>query len=233
MDKNFLIEQAATLGISLTQDQCTAFEMYCTELIAWNSHTNLTAIREPKEIVTKHFLDSLTVLQALPATALRIIDIGSGAGFPGIPLKIMRPDITLTLVDSVGKKVAFLEHIISKLNLTYTTALHTRAEDIGHDTQYREQFDVALGRAVATLNILAEFTLPFVRVGGIVVAQKKHDEPIDAALEAITKLGGECTNTIHISHPDLPARNLIIISKKTPTPALYPRRAGLPNKKPL
>lgn len=209
-------------------------DIYLKELLAWNEAVNITAITDPEQIKLKHFEDSLTVLEALPSTAKKIIDIGTGAGFPGLMLKIAQPELEITLVDSVQKKVAFLDHMIEVLSLKGVTALAARAETLAHDPAYREQYDVAVGRAVAALPIFAEYTLPFVKVGGIVIAQKQlPSEPIDESAQALAELGGKFIKTIPITKPGLTDRQLIIIEKSASTPERYPRRPGVPTKRPL
>lgn len=218
----------------LSQQQLDQLEVLFQELIAWNEHTNITAITNKEEVVVKHFTDALTLLDIIPPGAKNIIDIGSGAGFPGIPLKIARPDMAITLVEAVGKKVEFSNHVISKLNLKNIEAVQARAEELGHDKKYREQFDVAVARAVASLPIVLEYSLPFVKVGGIFIAQKsKGDEEINQSGKALAALGGKIIKTIPINVTGLEDRQLIIVEKQTPTPQDYPRRTGVPHKKPL
>lgn len=232
-------------NLTLTQAQLNAFQSYSDELIAWNQRTNLTRIIEPEEIAVKHFLDSLSVYQALSnllasedahSLTVSIVDVGSGAGFPGLPLKIVLPDIQLTLLESTAKKTAFLQHIVETLHLTGVTVLTTRAEEAGHQATHREQYDVAVARAVAALSILAEYTLPLVRVGGTVIAQKgSHpSEEVEAATNALATLGGEVSQVLPVKIPGLEeVRHLIVIQKIGPAPPQYPRRPGMPAKRPL
>lgn len=213
------------------------FELYKKELLLWNKRINLTSITDEKEVEVKHFLDSLSIAQAVDLTnPLRVIDIGTGAGFPGIPIKIVFPNIKLTLLESVQKKVNFLEHIIKILDLKEVEALWGRAEDFGQKKEYREAFDVSVSRAVAELRILAEYCLPFVRIGGLFVAQKeeKVEEELDSAQKAISTLGGKLKEVIKVKLPlSEITHSLVVIEKVSKTPEKYPRRAGMPKKKPL
>lgn len=229
---------AQHFNLWLTEAQLSAFERYSQELIAWNARVNLTRIVEPAEIVVKHFLDSLSVYQVLRelSPALSLIDVGSGAGFPGLPLKIALPQLRLTLLESTAKKTAFLQHIIQVLNLTGVTVLTARAEEAGRRRDQRRRYDVAVARAVAPLPVLAEYTLPLVKVGGLVVVQKgQHPaEEIKEAANALGILGGKVGQILPVTVPGLDAeRHLVVIQKNRPTPPQYPRRPGLPAKKPI
>lgn len=233
-----LLHSAQQFNFTLTQTQLNAFEQYSQELIAWNQRVNLTRIVEPEEIVVKHFLDSLSVCQALPdlSPGLSVVDVGSGAGFPGLPLKIVLPDIRLTLLESTRKKTAFLQHIIHILNLTNVTVLTARAEEAGQQSAHREQYDVAVARAVSGLPTLAEYSLPLVKVGGMIIIQKgQHPaEEVKAATSALEILGGKLHEILPVTVPGLNAeRHLLVISKDKSTPKQYPRRPGLPAKKPI
>jgi 16S rRNA (guanine527-N7)-methyltransferase len=229
---------AQQFNLPLTEAQLTAFERYSQELIEWNQRVNLTGITEPHEIVVKHFLDSLSVYQALPQSPvdLSLIDVGSGAGFPGLPLKIVRPALRLTLLEATAKKTAFLQHLIRVLNLTGVTILTARAEEAGRQPKQREQYDVAVARAVAPLPVLAEYMLPLVKKGGTVIVQKGQDpaDEIKAAANALGILGGKVVQTLPVAVPGLAAeRHLVVIRKNKVTPLQYPRRAGVPAKKPI
>lgn len=204
------------------------FDEYLNELIEWNKKFNLTAITDPAEIRRKHFHDSLTILKILPLSCEKVIDVGAGAGFPGLPLKIACPDIKLTLLEATKKKVEFLDHIIKTLKLKDTEAVWARAEDYARE--HREIFDLAVARAVADLRVLAELCLPLVRVGGLFVTWKEEeiDAEVAAAQKAIGLLGGRLREI-----KKLPRRSLVIIAKATPAPPAYPRRAGLAKKRPL
>ena len=224
------------LLMGLTPAQVTAFDRYQALLLEWNQKFNLTAITDPGEMQLKHFYDSLTCLRAIPPEAKSLIDIGCGAGLPGIPLKIMLPGLKLVLADSVGKKVEFCRVAAQELGLTDVTALHARAEDLGQDKNHREQYDWAVARAVAPLPVLAEYLLPLVRVGGSMLAQKGSSaaDELDQANMAIRTLGG---GQVKVDAFELPIthdqRALIQIVKEKNTPAQYPRKAGTPSKKPL
>jgi len=233
---DFLSNGAREFGIELSPVQQGAFQAYLRELVAWNARFNLTTITEPDQVVVKHFLDSLSVAPVLrqPAPAT-LIDIGSGAGFPGLPLKIALPALHVTLLDSTGKKVQFLKHLITELNLSGATALHARAEELAHNPAYREKYDVAVARAVADLATLLEYALPFVRIGGVFVAQKGVDvtQELEHAVPALRQLGGRLREVAAVHLPGLEPRHLIVVEKIAQTPARYPRAAGAPRKKPL
>jgi 16S rRNA (guanine527-N7)-methyltransferase len=224
------------MKLDLTPTQAAAFERYQALLLEWNQKFNLTAITDPGEMQLKHFYDSLTCLRAIPPDAKSLIDIGCGAGLPGIPLKIMLPGLKLVLVDSVGKKVEFCRIAAQELGLTDVTALHARAEDLGQDKAHREQYDWAVARAVAPLPVLAEYLLPLVRVGGSMLAQKGSSaaDELEQANKAIRILGGGQakldTFELPVTHDQ---RALIQVVKEKNTPAQYPRKAGTPSKKPL
>lgn len=235
-----LIAGAKNLGLHLTARQLEQFQSYYQELVDWNRRMNLTAITDYEEVQLKHFLDSLTVTLALKqpisSKSLRLIDIGTGAGIPGIPLKILLPDIKLALLDSTAKKAAFLHHVKQKLELDDVEIVVGRAEEVAHDTQYRERFDVVLSRAVAPLPTLVELTLPFCTVSGSFIAQKKGaiNQEISQAAKAISLLGGNLREVKRINLPEFTdGRQLIIIDKLSLTPELYPRHPGIPAKRPL
>jgi len=238
MEMERLISGAGRLGIELSPEQVEQFAVYYRELTDWNRRVNLTAITGYEEVQVKHFLDSLTVTLALKPgdKGFRLIDVGSGAGLPGIPLKILMPDIKLTLLEATAKKAAFLNHISHKLGLEDVEVVVGRAEDIAHREQYREQFDIVLSRAVASLASLVELTLPFCAIGGRFIAQKKGavDPELSQATKAIGLLGGKLRETKRIELAEFSGeRWLIVIDKITPTPEAYPRRAGIPQKRPL
>jgi 16S rRNA (guanine527-N7)-methyltransferase len=225
------------IGIKLSPRQLRAFRDYERELLTWNEKFNLTAIREVEDIRTKHFLDSLSTLLELKDPApTTLVDVGTGAGFPGIPLKIALPDLRLTLVESIGKKSEFCRHVVNQLQLDEVEVLTLRAEDVGQQSRYREQFDWAVARAVASLPVLAEYLLPLVRVGGALLAQKSgnvHAE-VHAAERSIQLLGGSLRRLSLVTLPGVvDERYLVVVDKKAATPLIYPRRAGMPLKKPL
>ena len=225
------------LNINLTINQIEAFNEYVEELIKWNQKINLTAITTPEEMEVKHLIDSLTCLLAMDISkAKTVIDVGTGAGFPGIPLKIVNPAMKLTLVESIRKKAEFCQHIVSNLGLKQTTVLSTRIENIGQDPNHREIYDYALARAVASLPTLAEYLLPLVKIDGQAIAQKGKNikEELIAAQYAIGILGGEFETTINFQLPDINEyRNLVVLRKVRPTPSKFPRRPGIPSKNPL
>ncbi len=225
------------LGLRLTPRQMAAFNVYEQELLDWNSRFNLTAIRDVEGIRRKHFMDSLScVLAWRDAPPARLIDIGTGAGFPGIPLKILMPSLQLTLVESVGKKADFCRHMVSTLSLEHVDVVQARAEDLGQDSAYRERYDWAVARAVAALPVLSEYLLPLVRVGGAVLAQKGESGPaeVNSAANAIRLLGGKLRQLHTITLPGVAdERYLIVLDKIAATPPRYPRRAGVPAKTPL
>lgn len=236
MDK-FIQDTRTLLGIQLTARQITAFQRYEQELLEWNARMNLTAIREPTAIRSKHFLDSLTCLRVLrekPPESL--IDIGTGAGFPGIPLKIMLPRMHLTLVESVGKKLDFCRHVVNILELEEVAYFQTRAEELGQQRGQRESYDCAVARAVADMAVLAEYLLPLVKVGGLIIAQKGGSAHAEAqrAEKAIQILGGRLRQMLPVEVPGVAEeRFLILVDKVAPTPSGYPRRTGLPAKRPI
>jgi 16S rRNA (guanine527-N7)-methyltransferase len=225
------------LKIKLTDIQLHAFQIYEGELLAWNEHTNLTAICDSEGIRIKHFLDSLTCLLVMHGKPTgNLIDIGSGAGFPGIPLKIILPDMRLTLVDSVAKKTAFCQHMVEILGLKLVTVIKGRAEEIGQNPEHRQRYDWAVARAVAHFPILVEFLLPLVKLGGTALAQKGSSAPeeLKSAAYAIHLLGGRNPQLTPITLPGISeTRYLITIPKYYPTPSLYPRQVGIPEKRPL
>ncbi len=225
------------LGLSLSRAQLAALALYERELVDWNTRFNLTAIRDPQEIHTKHFLDSLTCLQAMREyTTGKLVDVGTGAGFPGIPLKIMLPKMHLTLVESVGKKAEFCRHVVKILDLPGVQVVQERAETLGQDPYFREHYDWAVARAVAILPILAEYLLPLVRVGGCMLAMKGESGPAEAhaAEHALRVLGGHLRQLMPVTLPGVAEeRYLVVIDKVAATPGTYPRKVGVPAKRPL
>jgi len=225
------------LGIRLSDEQRAAFDLYARELVEWNRRFNLTSITDPEQIRTKHFLDSLSCWLAMRETPPgSLVDIGAGAGFPGIPLKILKPDIHMALVEATAKKTGFLLHMVQFLRHDGVHVATTRAEEFGHMPPHRESFDWAVARAVAPLPVLVEYLLPLVKVGGHALAQKGKDAAaeVEAAILAIKKLGGELHELKKVVVPGLDEeRYLVIIKKISPTPETYPRRPGIPNKRPL
>lgn len=235
-----LIRGAAELGISLSDHHLAAFATCHEALVTWNERFNLTAITDWEGVLIRHFLDSLSCLKAIHRRELsagaRVIDVGSGAGYPGIPLKIVCPGMRLTLLEATQKKVTFLEHLIGELGLTDVWAVHARAEELGQDPAYREQYDWALARAVAKMPTLVEYLLPLVRVGGATLSQKGQDAPaeVQEAGHAISALGGEVRQLVPVELRGLAeTRYLVVVDKVASTPERYPRRPGMPDKRPL
>ena len=235
-DLKALLDTAS--GLSLSDAQVDAFVRYRAELLAWNAHTNLTGITDPDQIDRKHFADSLSIVQATGPLKdkIRLIDIGTGAGFPGLPLKILFPNIDLTLADSVGKKTAFLTHIVNVLELDSVTIITDRAEALGLNKVHREKYDLVTARAVAETRVLAEYLLPLCKVGGTCLAMKgpKGQEEAQHAHHAISTLGGKLREVFPVSLIDVEEiRVLIVIEKVMPTPSGYPRRVGIAGQRPL
>jgi len=232
-----LKDGALQLDIELDDAQLERFSLFTSLLLEWNERFNLTRITDPREIVIKHYLDSLTCLTAVkfPLDA-RVVDVGTGAGFPGIPMEIARPDLNMGLLDSTRKRLAFLEAAAQELQLGGVSLLLGRAEDAGQDVERREFYDAAVARAVARMNVLVEYCLPLVRVGGFALLQKGPDvdEELKEAGPAITLLGGELESVVNLSLPHSDAkRNLVIIRKMLPTPSFYPRRPAIVQREPL
>ncbi len=226
------------LGLTATAAQLEQFQVFYEELTEWNRRMNLTSITDYERVQIDHFLDALTVAMVLKPRPLpaRVIDVGTGAGIPGIPLKIMFPDIRLTLLEATAKKGDFLRHIVVKLKLADTTVVTGRAEDMAHQPDLREHFDLVLARAVAETAALVELTLPFCATGGLVVLHKKGDitAELERAQPAIGTLGGKLREVHPVDLPEFPDnRVLVVIEKLCATPEKYPRRAGMPEKRPL
>jgi 16S rRNA (guanine527-N7)-methyltransferase len=232
---NLLATTAAAWGLELTQQQLDQFAIYAAELRRWNTYINLTAISDEREIAIRHFLDSLRCALSWGITLASLVDVGAGAGFPGLPLKILRPELRLTLIESVEKKAAFLRHIAAELGLSDVQVVVGRAEIAAHDPAHREQYDVATARAVAELRVLAEYCLPLCRVGGRFLAPKGAHiaQEVAEASTAIERLGGRVVGVELVELPGLEQRTLVVIEKSLPTPAQYPRAVGVPAKRPL
>jgi len=230
-----LRELASGYGFELTERMLEQFQIYAALLDEWSQRMNLTAIREPDQVEIKHFLDSILLLRALELPqGARLIDVGAGAGFPSVPVKILRPDIRLTLLDSLQKRVGFLTALSGALE-QQNTFLHARAERLSHDNRYREQYDLATARAVAALPALCEYCLPFVRIGGCFAALKGGDsaEEIASAGKALSLLGGSVDGVSGFTLPDGSARTIILIKKISQTSTKYPRTAVKITKSPL
>ncbi len=239
MDKNQFIkkikEQAKLINIELTDLQGGQLYIYMKLLLEWNEKMNLTAITEIEDIIKKHFIDSLTINSYIKETE-KVIDVGTGAGFPGIPLKILKEKCEVVLLDALNKRLNFLEEVINRNNLQNISTVHYRAEEAGKDRKYREKFDVATSRAVAPLNVLVEYLLPLVKIGGKCICMKGSNirEEIEQSEKAISVLGGKIEKVDEFRLPDSDmARSIIIVRKIVNTPEKYPRKAGTPNKEPI
>lgn len=237
-----LASGALEMEVPLSGESITAFKTYAALLKEWNEKMNLTGIVDDSGIALRHFVDSLTLIPYLKrelsrsgGETLSLIDVGTGAGFPGIPLKVAMPPLRITLLDSLAKRIKFLETVCAELMLQEIEAIHGRAEDAGRSKQYREKYDVATARAVAPLNVLCEYCLPFVRVGGIFLSMKGNiDEEAKEAEKAVITLGGTIENLAHFTLPGTDMnRTIVVIRKIRPTPAKYPRTAGKPEKEPI
>jgi len=235
-----LILGAHELGIRLSDHHLAAFETCYDALVAWNQRFNLTAITDWQGVLIRHFLDSLSCLKAIPqgelAAGAKVIDVGTGAGYPGIPLKIVCPGMRLTLLEATQKKVTFLEHLIDALQLEHVHAIHARSEQLGQDPAFREQYDWAVARAVAKMPTLVEYLLPLARVGGATLAQKGEDAvaEVHEAEHAISTLGGAVRQLVPVELRGLAeTRYLVVVDKIAPSPQKYPRRPGMPKKRPI
>lgn len=225
------------LNIKLEKRQLCQFLQYYELLVEWNSFMNLTAITDFDEVIKKHFIDSLSLIKGIDLSKeYSVIDIGTGAGFPGIPLKIAFPNLKITLLDSLNKRIKFLDEVINTLDLKDIKTIHGRAEDFAKDKNYRQSYDLCVSRAVANLSTLSEYCLPYVKVGGKFISYKseKITDEMNAAKNAIKILGGNINGQVDFKLPDSDIyRNLFIIDKIKDTPNKYPRKAGLPSKEPL
>ncbi len=238
MNPETFIAQCAAHGLVLNDQQIDQFERYYQLLVEWNEKMNLTAITQREEVYLKHFYDCLMVLWNMPLEdyALQLCDVGAGAGFPSIPLKIAHPELQVTIVDSLQKRLTFIEHLAEELGLEGVSCVHGRAEDVGQNPAYRGQFDIVTARAVASLNVLAEYCLPLVKIGGQFLALKaqKSDQELEEARAAIRILGAKL---IKVTEDQLPVeaadRRYILIQKTKETPNKYPRKAGKPAKNPI
>ena len=234
MEKSFkekLIQKSPELTLEMQQQ----FEDYMKLLLEWNEKINLTAITEEDDIILKHFVDSLRISKYIKE-GKTIVDVGTGAGFPGIPVKIARKDVKVTLVDSLNKRILFLQDVIEKLQLKQIETLHFRAEEFGQNKKYRESFDIATSRAVANLSTLVEYLLPLVKVGGICICMKGSEikEELESSKNAIQTLGGEIEQIEEFTLPESDIkRNIVVIKKVKGTPKRYPRKPGTPSKEPL
>lgn len=235
IDYDLLTDEAGKIGINLGEYGADRFDTYAERLVRWNEHTNLTAIVEPDEIVIKHFIDSLYPMKFVdfkPGQSL--VDVGSGAGFPGLPLLIANPKLEVNFIDSLSKRINFIQDVLSKIGII-ATCTHERAEDAGKDAEFREKYDYATARAVAPLNVLCEYCLPFVKVGGKFVSLKGANgkEELEAAKNAIDVLGGELESAESYELPNGDKRTLFIIKKISQTPTKYPRKPKKIDTRPL
>lgn len=233
--KDILMSDVKLLDIELNENQIDNLYKYMDLLIEWNKKINLTAIVEQKEIIKKHFVDSLTISKYIDENA-RVIDVGTGAGLPGIPLKMVKDKTNITLLDSLNKRLIFLEEVINNLKLKNISTKHSRAEEAGTNKEYREKFDISISRAVAPLNVLVEYLLPFVKLGGKVICMKGSnvEEELQQAQNAIKILGGEIEKIDSFLLPNTDMkRNILVIKKVKNTPNKYPRKAGTPVKQPI
>lgn len=233
--KNFLIKQCQELKIEMDEKKQDQFYTYMEILIKWNKNINLTAITEPEEVLQKHFIDSLTILPYIEENAT-IIDVGTGAGFPGIPVKIAKENTKVILLDALNKRLNFLQEVINTLQLSNIETIHARAEEVGKNKALRENFDIATSRAVAPLNILVEYLLPLVKLGGKCICMKGSniEEEIGNSKKAIEILGGKIEKISEFNLPNSDIkRNIIVIKKVSKTPEKYPRKPGTPSKEPI
>ena len=234
---NVLTKKVKNLSIVLNDKQIQQFEQYYNILVEWNKVMNLTAITEYEEVVEKHFLDSLTIVNAINVEKIEtLIDVGTGAGFPGIPLKIAFPHLKVTLLDSLNKRIKFLNEVIDLLELDDIKAIHGRAEDYAKQAEYREQYDICVSRAVANLATLSEYCLPYVKVDGLFVPYKSGeiDEELKSSEKAVSILGGKVEEVVKFQLPGTDiGRSFVKIHKIKETKKKYPRKAGMPTKEPL
>ncbi len=233
--RNNLSKLASELGIDLNEEQQKQFFLYMDLLLEWNEKINLTAITEEDDIILKHFIDSLTIMKYINDNE-NIIDVGTGAGFPGIPIAISNKNTDITLLDSLNKRIIFLNDVIEKINLKNVNAIHGRAEEIGQNKNYREKYDISVSRAVANLSTLVEYLIPLVKVGGKIICMKGPDceEEILNAKYAIKELGGKIVQVDEFNLPNSDnKRTVIIIEKIKETEKKYPRKAGIPSKQPI
>ena len=232
---NLMRKYAQKIQIEFTEEQLGQFYQYMNVLIEWNQKINLTAIVKPEDIILKHFIDSLTVLKYIGEKD-ELVDIGTGAGFPGIPIKIMKEDVHVVLLDSLNKRIHFLNEVIKELTLEKVETIHSRIEDYGRNKKYREKYDIVTSRAVANLATLSEYMLPMAKIGGKCVCMKGSavEEEIIKSKKAIETLGGKIQKIESFKLPDGEnCRNIIIIEKVKNTPQKYPRKAGIPSKEPI
>ena len=239
-DENILVDGAQKMRINLNEEQIKKFSRYLELLVQWNQKINLTSLKTPREIIIKHFLDSISCIKIInkyiDTEGISVIDVGAGAGFPGMPIKIICPSIRLSLLEARKKKTIFLQKLTEEMNFQQVKILNGRAETFGKSIDYREKYDIAVSRAVAHLSVLSEYCLPLVRVGGLFIAQKgrSYKEETEKSLKTIRFLGGELIGVENIRIPFInQERYLLVIKKIKDTPSKYPRKEGLPQKRPL
>ncbi len=239
-DENILIDGAQRLGINLNEEQIKKFSRYLELLVQWNQKINLTFLKTPQEIIIKHFLDSISCVKVINkyvnTEGISVIDVGAGAGFPGMPIKIICPSIRLSLLEARKKKIIFLEKATEEINFQKVKILNGRAESFGKSIDYREKYDIAVSRAVAHLSVLSEYCLPLVRVEGLFIAQKgrSYKQETEKSLKTVRVLGGELIGVENVRIPFInQERYLLVIKKIKDTPSKYPRKEGLPQKRPL
>lgn len=237
MDYQILEQKLGELGIKQDQNQLERFHKFYQLLIEWNKVMNLTGITEYEDVVEKHFVDSLSIVKAIDLTRIHtVIDVGTGAGFPGIPLKIAFPHLRVVLLDSLNKRIKFLDEVISQLGLTEIRTIHGRAEEYARKEEYREQFDLCVSRAVSNLSTLSEYCLPYIQVGGIFVPYKSGeiDDEVEQSKKAVRILGGNIKDVMKFELPGTDIhRSFVLIHKEQHTQKKYPRKAGIPAKEPL
>lgn len=237
MDYQILEQKLGELGIKQDQNQLERFHKFYQLLIEWNKVMNLTGITEYEDVVEKHFVDSLSIIKAIDLTRIHtVIDVGTGAGFPGIPLKIAFPHLRVVLLDSLNKRIKFLDEVISQLGLTEIRTIHGRAEEYARKEEYREQFDLCVSRAVSNLSTLSEYCLPYIQVGGIFVPYKSGeiDDEVEQSKKAVRILGGNIKDVMKFELPGTDIhRSFVLIHKEQHTQKKYPRKAGIPAKEPL
>ena len=237
MDYQILEQKLGELGIKQDQNQLERFHKFYQLLIEWNKVMNLTGITEYEDVVEKHFVDSLSIIKAIDLSGIHtVIDVGTGAGFPGIPLKIAFPHLRVVLLDSLNKRIKFLDEVISQLGLTEICTIHGRAEEYARKEEYREQFDLCVSRAVANLSTLSEYCLPYIQVGGIFVPYKSGeiDDEVEQSKKAVRILGGNIKKVMKFELPGTDIhRSFVLIHKEQHTQKKYPRKAGIPAKEPL
>ena len=235
-DYSYLVNTLSSWNFSLSDKQYEQLDLFYELLVEKNKVMNLTAITEFDDVLVKHFADSLSICTVLPTDVKTVCDLGTGAGFPGIPMAIAYPNLQFTLIDSLNKRIKFLQEVVDALGLTNVTLVHARAEEAGRNKLYREKFDLVVSRAVANIATLSEYCLPLVNVGGYFISFKSGDvkEEIEASGSAVKKLGGNLTKPVYFSLPDTDiSRSFLIIKKEKNTPKAYPRKAGTPSKEPL